>query len=401
MMKKLSIYLLSILVIFMATQLTGCKSEGCTDANADNFDPDADKDDGSCTYTNYVLTGIMSSPRTLVDRFDDPTIPDYLLEGEFGVESALTIMPGVTIQAANGAFINVGGSGSINAVGTSAKNITFKGESTISGAWVGIHISTPSPSNRLEYVNILHAGSDAFFGGALSMEVNGKVAIKNSTFSYSERHGIYMKYKEAQFTEFQNNHFDNISGYPIWAHMNQVPSIDNGSTFDGTTNALNYIWIEGGEATQPFIWKKAGAPYLIGSPWWAPANPKADVTIEAGTDIVFDDKAALWFQGVVTAQGNAQNPINFRGRIATPGFGCTIILVTPGNVFDHVNVLNLGNTDNGGWEGMLSIDDGASLTATNCTISGSNTWGVYQYLTGLFFDGGGNTFSNNAYGDVN
>jgi hypothetical protein len=183
--------------------------------------------------------------------------------------------------------------------------------------------------------------------------------------------------------------------------MNQVPSIDNGSTFDATTNTLNYIWVEGGEATQPFVWKKANAPYLIGAPWWSPATVNNDVTIEAGTDIAIDDKGAIVFKGVVSAQGNAQNPINFRGRIATPGFGCTLIFDTPGNTLDHVNVLNLGNTDNNGWEGMISINDGGSVTATNCTISGSNTWGVFQYLTGLFFDGGGNTFSNNAYGDVN
>lgn len=44
----MKIYLLAFLP-FIA--LTGCKREGCTDITAINYDADAKKDDGSCTYT--------------------------------------------------------------------------------------------------------------------------------------------------------------------------------------------------------------------------------------------------------------------------------------------------------------------------------------------------------------
>lgn len=46
----------------------GCKKEGCTDPEANNYNDEAKKDDGSCTYTPDPL---------LVDDFTPPTGPDY------------------------------------------------------------------------------------------------------------------------------------------------------------------------------------------------------------------------------------------------------------------------------------------------------------------------------------
>jgi len=45
------IFYLPVLALFIgALTLTSCKKEGCTDNDALNYDSEADKDDGSCTY---------------------------------------------------------------------------------------------------------------------------------------------------------------------------------------------------------------------------------------------------------------------------------------------------------------------------------------------------------------
>ena len=47
------IFLLGLTALTL-TSLNSCKKEGCIDAIADNFNADADKDDGSCTYSASV-----------------------------------------------------------------------------------------------------------------------------------------------------------------------------------------------------------------------------------------------------------------------------------------------------------------------------------------------------------
>lgn len=60
MLFKKVIFIISICasVLFIAA----CKKEGCTDANADNFDREADKSDNSCTYRYPVAVKVNSLP---------------------------------------------------------------------------------------------------------------------------------------------------------------------------------------------------------------------------------------------------------------------------------------------------------------------------------------------------
>ena len=50
-----------------------CKKEGCTNADADNYDSSAKKDDGSCTYTGRHV--IWYNSATAVNLAYDGTSP--------------------------------------------------------------------------------------------------------------------------------------------------------------------------------------------------------------------------------------------------------------------------------------------------------------------------------------
>ena len=50
-MKRVNLLITALMIgVVSATSLTSCKEKGCTDASADNFNLEAKKDDGTCTY---------------------------------------------------------------------------------------------------------------------------------------------------------------------------------------------------------------------------------------------------------------------------------------------------------------------------------------------------------------
>ncbi len=55
--KNLRFIGLAILTSAMTLTYTGCKTEGCTDPTATNYDEKADDDDGSCTYERDAFIG--------------------------------------------------------------------------------------------------------------------------------------------------------------------------------------------------------------------------------------------------------------------------------------------------------------------------------------------------------
>lgn len=58
--KSLRFLGLAILTSAMTLTYTGCKTEGCTDPTATNYDEKADDDDGSCTFERDALLGSYS-----------------------------------------------------------------------------------------------------------------------------------------------------------------------------------------------------------------------------------------------------------------------------------------------------------------------------------------------------
>lgn len=58
--KSLRFLGLAILTSAMTLTYTGCKTEGCTDPTATNYDEKADEDDGTCTYERDAMLGSYS-----------------------------------------------------------------------------------------------------------------------------------------------------------------------------------------------------------------------------------------------------------------------------------------------------------------------------------------------------
>ncbi len=187
-MKKLILF---TLIAFAG--LTACKKKGCTDPNANNYNADAQKDDGTCTYDSAAGNDIVvSSNITSNTTWTSDNI--YTLASRVTVEpgTTLTIEAGTIIKGqagtgANATCLIIAKGAQIMAQGTSSNPIIFTTvadeivqgqiqspnlDPTLNGLWGGLivlgdaPISASNPSVQIEGIpasdpNGLYGGSNA------------------------------------------------------------------------------------------------------------------------------------------------------------------------------------------------------------------------------------------------
>ncbi|MDB4090926.1 hypothetical protein N9528_01210 [Crocinitomicaceae bacterium] len=83
-MKKTTILLITFCLSIV---ISSCKKEGCTDANAINYNVDAKKDNGNCTYEGTVVMWFGEATSTFLVN-DNATSLTYYVDGQIvGSES--------------------------------------------------------------------------------------------------------------------------------------------------------------------------------------------------------------------------------------------------------------------------------------------------------------------------
>ncbi len=356
-------------------------------------------------------------------------VPYRFVESKrYNIKNELNIDPGNTLEFASGAGFRLGEqssdcadtTGSLNATGTMTGPITFKGVVAGKGTWLGIGFNSSSPNNNLIYCTISGGGSSKIYNGAdfaanITLQCDSRLTIQNTTVDDSGGFGIYMLDDDAELEDFEENMIVNNELAPVWMHLPQVDQLDAATSY-AEGNGRPYIQVEGDAVTDADLTiKKLEVPYRIETEESGRETyVETAITVEAGTILEFETGAGLVLgspgvdciptTGSLNAQGTSEEPIVFRGASEGQGtwLGIGINSSTSANLLTYCEISGGGAEQmyNAGGRGNVVVHCSGNVTIENSTITDSDGWGVDFVQGGNSLSQTGNTFSNNALGNI-
>jgi hypothetical protein len=366
----------------------------------------------------------------------------YRVKGDIEVSSDLTIKPGVVVLFDANASLKVEATGSLNAVGTADKRITFKGATETKGFWKGLSFRSNNPANALTYVSILHAGSEAlccdYFdgpGGSIpviaALSAGGAAAsgtpsvkVSSTTLGQSGGYGLYLLGK-AKLPGFSGNLFTGNQKGPASVPLAAIGSLDSASVYSGVTTGVNepngeaFVRVAESPDSELAVTQtvhKLDVPYGVGASSGSEElqmEYRGVLTVEPGVRLQFEANTGLIFAqgGRLVADGTAADRIVFSGRVSTKGFWKGLSFRTSGNTLKYTTVSGAGGDDlccdyftgpGGSIPVKANISVGgaaetgtATVELSNSAITDSPNYGVFRFDNGSVTESG-TTFSGNA-----
>ncbi|QDG49888.1 hypothetical protein FIV42_03765 [Persicimonas caeni] len=325
---KKSLLALSCAVI---TAGTACGPATDDDTNNGQLEPSAD-----CSEAPELTPEMVNGGKTLAGG------SCYRVNTRITVnDGTLTIEPGVVIEFAENAYMQVTADGRINAAGTADAPIFFTGVEQIRGHWRGVLVETNSTDNAFDHVVMEYGGGDNWSGAGNSLvmlRVVGKLKITNSTFRESANWAL-QAYKEADLSGFADNTFES-NETPAWLSPDRVSDMAGTSEFvDNDNQYVQVSFSNGASITADGTWKDVGVPYRISDRTFI----NAEWTLDPGVTVENEEEVQILVNtdgGVIRALGEEGNPVTFRGVEALRGHwqGIEVASNTADNLFQHTVV---------------------------------------------------------------
>jgi len=265
------------LTVISGLLFAGCKKEGCTDPLATNYNENAQKDDGTCSYdtpqnSNY-LTGTITENTTLTaDKV-------WILGGRVTVVNGviLTIEPGTIIKGevgvgANASALIIARGAKLMAEGTEASPIIFTTiadeiqvggfispnlEPDFSGLWGGLIICGNAPisadADAVQIEGIPASDQNGLYGGNNPSDNSGVLRY------ISIRHGGA---NIGEGNEINGLTLGGVGNGTVIEHIEVVGNQDDGiEFFGGTVNVSNTV-----------VWNAGDDSYDVDQSWAGTLN---------------------------------------------------------------------------------------------------------------------------------
>lgn len=255
-----------------------CKKEGCTDQAAQNYDANAENDDGSCVYATdpgggttgpggeelpIRLSGRETSNLVIEDISSDPNVVEYYIDDNWKIAADVVIEPGVRIEMRQNAYVVVESNGSLDATGTPNDKIQILGSDNNKDHWKYIVYVSNETDNKLIHCNIAHGGGSWDAQGMVTVQGSGNLTVQNSSLTMGGGYGLFVNDEDGTLPNFKDNYFDAFDKQPISLYtFEQSGTLDNTTTF-GANNQMPEIRVHGHHYSNNVDVPKLNLPYFL------------------------------------------------------------------------------------------------------------------------------------------
>ncbi len=332
-----------------------------------------------------------------------------------GGNSTVTINPGVEMRFAADVGLHVNDGSVLSAAGTAEDPITMAATTgnAQQGWWQGVFVFSGNANNRLDHVEVRHAGSsspNSTGDGGVVIAGGSALSVTSTTITESGAYGLLMNEADATLDAFSNNTFSGNADAPVYIFFNDIGMIDNGSSFpDDSTVRVRGMTISG-DRDMTVNALSGDTPYRFTDATPAIGDPtggSSTVTINPGVEMRFAADVGLYINNgsVLSAAGTAGDPITMTATAgnAQQGWweGIYVFSDNPNSRLEYVEVRHAGGgSPNSVPEAAnIGVSTYSTIEVSNSTIKDSGNHGVFcdspSSLTGS-----GNTYQNNAGQDV-
>jgi len=343
-----------------------------------------------------VLTGVQDRPITLTNRLGSSLLADYIIQGDYVIESAVVIEPGTRIMMSAGANIIVQGGGSLKAEGTGQQPITVFGQSNVKGFWGYLRINSNNANNILDHVHFRNGGGSSSWNASVYCYENSRLRMRNSRIEESGEYGFLVYSHDFRLDEFSNNTIRGAERAPVSVTVFQASNIEGNNVFEA--NGLNHVEVLGGQLNVNAQWAKLSVPYFLQT-----MEITARLTLSPGCrlNMAAGSHLAVSSTGSLNAVGSPTDRIIIQGAQPTKGFWGGIRFVESNNNDNHFQYVDLsyGGGD-ASWDAIIYLWLGSRLRMGNSTVTNSQRWGLIGSSGNTYEDLGNNIFNGNDAGDI-
>lgn len=318
--------------------------------------------------------------------------------------------PNTVIMPTQVSLNMLGDDAALTAVGAADKPILFTGEKKERGFWEGlIFDGSVNAANKLDYVTVEYAGSTKSDSTNAAVKATGDshgvtLSVTNTTIHESQGYGLYLT-GSAQTPAFANNTFTKNTLGPVSVGADAAHQLEVTSKYIG--NDVDRIRVRDGFVSKTVTWADLGVPYEVES------NIHVTLvwTLDPGVTLIMAKDKWINIDGDDSgfhAVGTAAKPITITGLEKTAGYWHSIAFgntLNGANSIEYATIEYGGSTTGAGEKGMINLasdSHGVSVNVKSCTIKDSAQYGIYlgYYAQSNADIESGNTFSNNALGNV-